>query len=167
MKRKGEITEKMKSFAYEYLKNGYKQKKAAEFAGYSSPSVAAARLMKNEKVLAIINKVVERADAKNEMEAVDVMIELSERAMFDPIAFFHEDGSPKTLMEMNAATRRLIKGISHSVSKSGDVVTRFDLVDKDKALELVGKHHKLFTDKMELDGGVEINMNYNYGNDEK
>lgn len=123
---KDELTNQQKMFVEAYLANGSNATKAAISAGYSEKTAYSSgnRLLKIPKIQAHIDQRV--SDVA--MTANEVLAELA--------AIAREDW--KEFLEV----RR---------DKDGEVIdATFRLTDKLKALELVGKHHKLFTDRHEL-----------------
>jgi phage terminase small subunit len=102
---------------------------AARLAGYASPHPEGARLRQNATVRARID---ERLMAQS-LSSAEVLAELTSVAMADWQNFVQVRTNPRT----------------------GEVVdAKVVLADKVKALELLGKYHRLFTDKTELGGDV-------------
>lgn len=121
------MTTKQRLFVEAYLADP-NATQAAIKAGYSQKTAASQgeRLLRNVEIRAAVEKRV----AEAAMSADEVLQELADIARADWREFLE--------------IRR---------DKDGDVIdATFRLTDKLKALELVGKHHKLFTDKTELTG---------------
>lgn len=119
------LTEKQILFVEAYLANS-NATEAAKKAGYSAKTAYSQgqRLLKNVEIQARLQKRVEKAI----MSADEVLSQLADIARADW----------KDFLEIK-------------LDKDGRVVdTMLRLTDKIKALELVGKHHKLFTDKTEV-----------------
>lgn len=122
-----ELTQKQKLFVEYYLANP-NATQAAIKAGYSEKTAKSQgqRLLTNVDIRALVEKRVETVA----MSADEVLKELADIAKADWQDF-----------------------IEVKRDKFGDVVeVSMRLTDKIKALELVGKHHKLFTDKSEVTG---------------
>lgn len=102
---------------------------AARHAGYASPEVEGCRLLKNAKVRARIDDYLEGET----LTAKAVLAELTDVARAEWRDFLSIRTHPKT----------------------GEVVdVRMDLGAKVKSLELLGKHHSLFTDNVNHSGTV-------------
>lgn len=132
MADKVKLTTRQRLFVEAYLANP-NATEAAIKAGYSEKTAYSIgqRLLKNVEIAAAVEKRVTEAA----MGADEVLHELADIARADWREFLE--------------IRR---------DKDGDIIdATFRLTDKLKALELVGKHHKLFTDKVEntgRDGGA-------------
>jgi len=132
-------------FAMEYVKD-FNGTRAAERAGYkgSDPSlgVTASRLLKYAKVQ---EKIADLLSA-NAMQASEALWRLAGQARGDVSMFVieGEDG-----FEINWPNVRkfgyLVKSISHT--RQGPKIV---LHDSQKALELIGKHFAIFTDRIEM-----------------
>jgi len=123
------LTHKQKLFVEAYLANP-NGTEAARVAGYKGDDAQLAVIAsQNLKKLNIAEKVEERV-SQAAMTADEVLAELADIAKADWREF-----------------------IEIKYDKDGKVVdATLRLGDKIKALELVGKHHKLFTDKLEATG---------------
>lgn len=105
--------------------------KAARIAGYEFPSEEAYRLLRNAQVRARID---ERL-AEVAMSANAVLAELTDIAQaewrdFIEILEWDDEGKP--------------------------LKVKMDLSQKVKSLELLGKHHQLFSENINIHGGIEI-----------
>lgn len=123
------LSTKQKLFVEYYLANP-NATDAARRAGYSGNdntlAQRGAELVRNSKIRALVEKRVDDVA----MTADEVLSELARIAKTDWQEF-----------------------IEVKRDKHGDIVdVQLRLTDKIKALELVGKHHKLFTDKTEMTG---------------
>jgi phage terminase small subunit len=88
------------------------------------------------------------------MSADEVLMRLAEIARAEHSEFIG-DGGHVNLAELRAAGKmHLVRGTRWT--KDGDLIVSF--ADTDKALELIGKHHGLFTDKVEHDISVGVNV---------
>jgi phage terminase small subunit len=120
---KGGLTTKQRLFVESYLSNGFNATEAARAAGYKQPHSQGPRLLENVGVSAVIEARLNEA----KMTADEVLRELGEIAR-----------APwKNFVEVK-------------YGEEGEILNCcMRLTDKLKALELVGKHHKLFTEKHE------------------
>lgn len=162
------LTLKQQFFVKHYLidKNATK---AAIAAGYSKKTaeVAGSRLLKNVKVQAAINKRVGKQFEKLDITADRVLNEIALLGFANMQDYIGTSGR-EAYVDLSTLTRdqaAAIQEITSEVFISGtakneegeDVPvevkrTKFKLADKRGALELLGKHLKLFTDKVEHDG---------------
>lgn len=161
----GELNEMQARFCEEYVKdlNG---KHAAIRAGYSEDTaeVQASRLLRHAKVKHKIDALLKERSKRTAITADTVLQELLKLARVDIGGAFNDDGSLKPIKDIPEEIRRAISGI--------DIVEEFDgqgskkvhigytkkikFWDKAKALELLGKHLKLFTEKVEVEGKVTL-----------
>jgi phage terminase small subunit len=176
-KKKAEkpLNDMQKKFALEYIVdlNG---KQAAIRAGYSEKTAQeqASRLLSNVKVQNEIQKQMDKRSARTEITADKVLNKLYDIANSDIKDFLQwktektvvdrdEDGTPITdyhtfitLNDMDKVDGRLITKM-----KMGRNGIEFERQDPLKALELLGKHLKLFTDKVEMDAKGDVQVMFN------
>ena len=157
------LTPRQWRFVAEYVKdlNGTK---AAIRAGYSAKSadVSASRLLAKAKVKREVDAVLERRALRVEVKQDDVVRELLAMAQTDMRQAFDENGALRPLHEMPADVAKMISGVETEelfeyVGQGPDRervhvgnVRKVKFWSKEKALELLGRHLKMFTDKLEL-----------------
>lgn len=136
---------------------------AAIAAGYS-PRTAyaqASRLLRNVSVAARIAELQKQQTDKLEITSARVLAELAKMAFLDPRKFFREDGSLKPVGELDDQTAASLAGIEHEKlfehfgkgqAKEVGTTTKIKIADKGINLERLGRHLKLFTDKIEHSG---------------
>lgn len=90
----------------------------------------------------------DRAEA-TKIDADRVLIELGRIAFFDTGKVFNADGSLKSISEMDENTRRAIVDISETSNERGST-RRLKFADKLRALELIGRHLAMFSEKVTL-----------------
>jgi phage terminase small subunit len=115
--------------------------RAAARAGYSA--AGAHRLLHTVSVRARIAELERAQKVRLEVDADRVLQELLHIAMHDPKEMFDEDGRQLPVPEMPEAARRCIAG--WTFDKLGQLQPK--VVDKLRALELLGKYKKLFSDE--------------------
>lgn len=155
------LTEQQERFCREYLKdlNG---KQSAIRAGYSEKTAEnqASRLLSNAKVRDLVYKLNQERIKRTEIDADFVLFEHKRMAMSDVAECFNEDGGLKNITEMPKSIRLAIKSFDVYEEKdkdTGEVIgftKKVTLWDKNKNLENLGRHLKLYTDKMEHSGSV-------------
>jgi phage terminase small subunit len=153
------VTPKQQLFVREYLVD-LNATQAAIRAGYSERTAGQMGfdLLKNPQVAAAIQSGMDKRAAKVEITAERVLQEIARLAFFDPSKLYDEHGRPKPVHELDEDTRRAIAGVEIDEVGGGDkplVVTRkVKLADKGANLERLGRHLKLFTEKVEISGAV-------------
>lgn len=155
-----ELNPKELVFVREYVRDG-NGTRAAIAAGYSkrTASVTASKLLKKGKVGEELAKVRGKLLAKLELSAERVLHGLAELAFFDPRKMFLPDGSMKKITEMDDETvhamagmdvEKLFKHFGKGQAEEVGTITKVRLADRGLNLERLGRHFKLFTDKMEV-----------------
>lgn len=171
-KSPAKAADKQRIFVREYLldRNG---KRAAIAAGYSrkTAEAAASRLLRNVKVAAEIEQLTEKRVEKLEITADRVLQELARLAFLDPRKFFNDDGSLKQITELDDDTAAALAGmeVEDLFEGRGEDRTQLGCTRKVKfnlklgALQALGKHLKLFTETLELQGpnGSPLDFNLN------
>ena len=156
-----ELTPKQALFVREYLVdlNGTQ---AAIRAGYSKKTAAsqAERLLRNVEIARAVQAGMDRRASSIEINATRVLQEIAKLAFFDPRKLLNSDGSPKPIQDLDDETAMAVAGIDIVTKGNDDLgyadILKIKLADKSKNLELLGRHLKLFTDKVELDVGGEL-----------
>jgi phage terminase small subunit len=148
--RELEVTPRQSAFVREYLID-LNATQAAIRAGYSAKSaeVTASRLLSDAKVAAAVQAGMDKRANKLEISADRVLEEISRMAFYDPatlgISGIH---GPADIAKLPEDVRRAIVGWSWD--KAGNFTLK--LADKLNALDKLGRHLKLFTDKVEHTG---------------
>lgn len=139
------LSTKQKVFIEEYLKT-FNATQAALAAGYSPETAHATgweNLRKPEIAKAISQRLSEKA-----MSADEVLMRLAEQARAAYSDAIDEDGTVDVAKLVSTGRAHLIKAIKFTESGKKNV----EFYDAQSALQLLGKHHKLFTDKQEITG---------------
>jgi phage terminase small subunit len=128
------LNERQKRFCQEYTKdlNG---KQAAIRAGYSAKTaeVQASKLLRNPKVSEYLQSLMDKRAKKVELTAEDVL---------------------KDIMD----TRDTCRDLMVRFTDDGERVDMAALNGRNKANELLGKHLRLFTEKMEVSGNMGVTI---------
>jgi phage terminase small subunit len=153
-----ELTKKQQFFVKQYLVD-QNATRAAKAAGYAegSADVAGSRLLGNAKVSSEIAKATEKRCKKLDITADRVLQELARLAFYDPRNFFNDNGSLKQVRELDDDTAMALAGMEVNELFAGrgedremtGYAKKFKLADKGQNLERLGRHLKLFTDKVE------------------
>jgi phage terminase small subunit len=141
-------------------------KAAAIRAGYSPKTAQeqGSRLLSNVKIRQAIDERILARSKRTEITADTVLRELLRLARVDIGEAFKPDGSLKSIHDMPEDVRRAIAGVEvdelfhgHGQDREQIGYTRkVKFWDKTRALELLGRHLKLFVDKIEVEGRVTL-----------
>ncbi len=151
MKDPTKLTAMERLFAYEYVVD-LNATKACARAGFSEKSAYSAgpRLLTKPRVKAFIDELLAKRERKLELSADLVVRELMRVGFVDIGNAYGPDGQLLALTEMPEDTRRAIAGVDSEQKDADDgptgEVLKVKFNDKLRALELLGKHLKLFTE---------------------
>lgn len=136
------LTVKRRAFIEHYFLCGYNATEAARRAGYKHPRILGSRLTKVDAV----KKVIEKRFSESIMSRDEVLKRLAEQATADYSQYLTGDGTVDLKQLLADGKGHLIKQLSHD--RRGNLVVKFH--DPQRALELVGKSHAAFTDRVEV-----------------
>ena len=148
------MTEKQKIFADEYLidLNGTRAYRVA-YPSVKKDEVAAAaaaRLLKNVKVEAYIQKRMEERQKRTEITQDRVLEELAAIAFARATDYAEIKGECVRIKDTDTLDEQQIRAIAGI--KEGKYGIELKLNDKEKALELLGRHLGMFKDRVEVSG---------------
>lgn len=155
-----DLTPKEQVFIREYLADG-NATRAATVAGYSerTASVTGSKLLRKAKVAQELAKLQEKLCQKLEISAEKVLQGIAQLAFYDPRKFFNEDGSLKRIIDLpddiapalsGMDVERLYKHFGKGQAEEIGTISKVKLADRGLNLERLGRHLKLFTDKIEV-----------------
>lgn len=165
------LRKKQQGFINEYLID-FNATRAAERAGYKGSdntlAVTGHDLLRNPK----IEEVIRQRLKEKAMLADEVLMRLAEQAranLADFLSRSQEDGplvidlDQAALLGKLHLVKKVKQRIFHHLNEDGEVTSievraEVELHDPQKALELLGKHHGLFKEKVELSGGLELTV---------
>lgn len=153
------FTHREKLFVKEYLKdqNGTR---SAIAAGYSknkhTAGKRAIKLLARAKIRALVKKELAAREVRVRFGADDVLRQIRHISNADIAKCFRENGDLKPIREIPVYIRKAIAGVDvETKTIKGVVVSKVKKIrfwDKTRALEMYGRHYKLFTDKVEATG---------------
>jgi len=155
------VTDRQEKFCNEYLID-LNATQAAIRAGYSNKTAdtQGPRLLQNVGVRAYIDAEIAKQSRRTGINADRVVKELARVALIDPTkvinmdnATVKDDASKDDTAAISSVRVKTSKGVG------GDSVEReIKLNDKLKALELLGRHLGMFNDKLDVTGGVPVQI---------
>jgi phage terminase small subunit len=135
--------------------------RAAEAAGYSSPNVAAGKLMKNELVAKAVGHAMKKRSDRTEVTADRVIKELASIGFINIKQLLNDDGTFKPLQELPDEVAAGISSLTvkTSLDKEGQPVTEVDVdfYDKMDALQLLCKHLGMLDDRVNVSHDIGAN----------
>ncbi|MBS6644010.1 MAG: terminase small subunit [Clostridiaceae bacterium] len=156
------LTPKQKIFADEYLLdlNATRAYKVAypKIKNTETAAAAGARLLRNVKVMEYVQKRMDERAQRTEITQDMVLQELAKIGFADITDFVTIEGSFVRVKPTDQMPRDKLGAIGGI--KEGANGIEIKLNDKEKALELIGRHLGMFRDKVELSGEVKTNNPY-------
>lgn len=163
------MTDAQKRFCDEYLTdlNATRAYKVAypNCKKDDTANAASSRMLRNVKVQEYISKKQQEIEKRTEVTQDMVIKELAKIAFLDIRKLYTENGQLKNIADMDSETAGAIssletleeyEGYGDDREKIGDT-QKVKLLDKTKALELLGRHLGIFKEKVTIDGNVNTN----------
>lgn len=155
------LTPKQQRFCLEYLVD-LNATQAAIRAGYSEETAnkQGPRMLVNAGIQEEIQRLGQKREKRTEITADLVLFELLRIARADISEAFDENGNLKPIKDIPEDVRRAISGVDVFEEFAGRGEDRESIGqtkklrfwDKTRALEMLGRHLRLFADKLELTG---------------
>lgn len=163
------MTDAQKRFCDEYLidlnatrayKVAYPNTKKEETASSNG-----SRMLRNDKVQKYISEKIKEQEKRTKVTQDMVIRELAKIAFLDIRKLYTESGQLKNIADIDSDVAGAISsletleeydGYGDNREKVGDT-RKVKLLDKTKALELLGKHLGMFRDKIEVGGKIDVN----------
>jgi len=156
------LTRRHELFVAEYLTD-LNATRAAIVGGYSKKGAeqTGSVLLRNPKVSAEIEQKQQKRLGKLEITAKKTLAELAKIAFFDSRRMFEPDGRLKQIHELDDDTAAVVAAfevveLAKGSGRPFGYSKKVKLADKLRALELLGKHLKLFTEKIEHSGRLTL-----------
>ncbi len=156
------LTLKQRRFVEEYLVDG-NATRAARDAGYSAKTAETQGYenLRKPQIAGAIQAAEAARTERLKLTADLVLIRLAELASVDLGEAFDDAGNLKPIKDIPVEVRRAMAGVEvvEIVGRDGEVIghtKKIKFWDKPKALELIGKSHKLFTDKLQVSGKLTL-----------
>ena len=154
--KKKKLNRKQKLFVEEYLidLNGAG---AVRRAGYKSdrPDSLAYTLLRKPEVAEFVDNALSERSKRLQIDADRVMAELAKIAFFDICRVVRIEGTGVKIQntdDISEDDRFALSEITETESKTGRKSRKVKAHDKLKALELIGRHLAMFTDRVETPG---------------
>jgi phage terminase small subunit len=157
--RMAKLTDKQQKFVEEYLID-LNATQAAIRAGYSvnTANEQGARLLVNVSISNAIAKAMAERSRRTGISADRIVNELAKIAFVNPadIINFDEATVKDSATRDDTATISSVK-VKTIPTEDGNITEReIKMYDKTKALELLGKHLGMFTDKFKVEGAIPV-----------
>lgn len=155
--KSGELSGKQRLFIAEYLKDK-NATKAAIRAGYSKNTAQqiGSRLLSNVVIKAEISKRLGKIEEECLISVKEIVEELKRVGMLDVTRAFDGKGKLLPIAEIPEDTRRAMAGFEVEdivvLSEKIGTTKKVRFHDKVRALELLGKYKKMFTDIVQHEG---------------
>lgn len=123
---------------------------AAIRAGYTKKWATsnAYKLLKITEIQEAIQAELAKRSQRTEITADRVLKEISRLAFVDPRKFFHDDGSPKAITELDDDSAAALAGMDVVNIGNSDVgvgqVMKYKLAEKNKSLDMLCRHLGLY-----------------------
>lgn len=163
--RVDKLTEQQKLFAQYYIKDHqFNGTQAAIAAGYSKKTAATqgARLLTRVHIQEYIQSLLRPARKKFDISIERVLQELTFIGFGNVQELFDENGNVKPIHKLSEDTARMLAGIEvEQLFRAGSPIAggknfKYKSNDKLKALELLGKYLKMFTENVKVSGGLKV-----------
>ena len=153
-----ELTPKQQMFCKEYLID-LNATQAAIRAGYSAKTAEwiGPQLLGKSHVAAEIQDKMDKRAAKIEITADKVLQEIAKMAFANVQDLYDEHGILKPISELPRDVAAAVQSVKVNLTEAC-AVQEVKLWDKKGTLELLGKHLKLFTDKVEHGGNIRLEV---------
>lgn len=165
----GKLTTKQKCFIEEYLLD-LNATQAAIRAGYSARNAdkISSELMGKTRVSEAIKEKMAERSRRTGISQDRVIQELARVAFVNPKNVINtETGEIKAgASEDDLACIQSVKVKKTETARTTTIEREVKLADKMKALELLGKHLGMYTDKIDLDADMNLNITVDYGDEE-
>ena len=159
------LSDQHKLYCLEYIKD-LNATKAALRAGYAEGSARqqASALMSKPNIQRYIQELFDQRSKRVEVNADTILRELLAMATVDVTEAYDDAGWLKQIKDIPAHVRKSIAGLETQEIFQGEgddrsiigMARKVKFYDKTKALELLGKHLKIWTDKVEHSGTISL-----------
>lgn len=155
------MTPKQARFVDEYLID-LNATQAAIRAGYSKKTAEwiGPQLLGKTHVSEAVSERMKAREQRTEITQDRVLKELARLAFLDIRKAFDENGNLKHVKDLDDETAAAIAGMEVSEINAGDVqigsLKKIKLSDKKGALELIGRHLRMWNDKLDLNANINV-----------
>ena len=145
------LTLKQKIFIASYAAN-HNGKQAAIEAGYAASSAkdAGSRLLKHPEIQRGLNRTSINVMKKMRVTIEDIAEELSLLAFSNIRDCYDDDGNLMPVHKLPREVTACISEVTETMGKNGQKSWRYKMDGKTKNLELLGRYHQMFVDKIEV-----------------
>jgi len=154
------LNAKQERFVAEYVANP-NASEAARRAGYSDKTAGSIgqRLLKNVEIKATIDAGLQQIKGRIQLTVERTLEEIARVAYCDPRKLFDASGNLRPIAELDDNTAATIASIEVSTERGRDdesdkvtTTTKIKSCDKMRALDMAGRYHGIFKDRIEHSG---------------
>ena len=163
------MTPKQAAFVQYFLADGERNATAAYRKAYprckseNAAAVEGARLLRNPKIISAITEADAARSAALDVTAERIIRELARIGFADPASLFNEAGCLLQIRKMPESIRRAISSIKvkrtpGAESREPEETVEVRFWSKTDSLEKLGKNLGMFADRLDLSGGVNLEI---------
>lgn len=146
------LTPQQMSFVYNYIGVSNFNATDAYRRAFNTPqgiNIHGHKLLGMPHIQAAIQTAMDARARKLELTPERILLEIMRVAFLDPVDLFDENGNLKKIIDIDPDARRALEGFDFEDTKHG-TRKRIKMIDKLKALELLGRHLKLFKEEINI-----------------
>ena len=162
--RNGGLNPKQIRFCEEYLIDSNATQSAIR-ANYSlkTSGVIGYENLKKPQIRAYIDQLKEKQSKRTEITSDRILKELAKMAFFNVEDTLDEFGDIKPLEDWSRDDLAAVQEVTTTKYFNEVQSVKVKTSGKERSLELLGKHKKLFTDKLDVTGDMQVTFNLDYG----
>ena len=164
--RKKKLTPKQQMFILEYLKD-FNATRAAQAAGYTGNNATlrttGSEVLANPDISTLVDKAISERASQLRVDiyyVVQKLLSIVEADWVRYVILGQSGATEEEIMKIPEDIRKMIKKVklSRRYMQDGDVIEEynFELMDKDRALEALGKHVGLYRENIHITGGLVV-----------
>lgn len=151
-----QLTDKQQAFVNAYLSNGFNATRAAKAAGYKGSNKSLAVIGSDNLRKPNIAAEIKEHMAALAMEADEVLARLTEHGRGDMRDFIGSSPAQLRRHPKGFLIKKLKRKLISHKDGSTEEIIELELYDAQGALGLLGKHYRLFVERTEFSGTLDI-----------
>lgn len=150
-----ELKPREQKFVEAYLLYNLSQWKAAEFAGYKGDRIQLWKVGSKVFNRPRVQEAIKAAMSEDTMSLEEILMRLTEQARNEGMNYVQTDGTVNLLGMMQDGKMHLIKRITPTCYG-----LKVEFMDSQRALELLGKYHGMFKERLETESQMTVRVVY-------